>query len=101
VRRTYWGASRTADALMGDPKKGVSPPAWKLMIAKWCGLFPALVIVSYAVKWAPIDPPLLLKLFLQTLILVPLLTYVLTPLMDDLLSDWLYAGLSEDDTDSA
>jgi len=78
---------------MGDPKSGVSPPTWKLMIAKWCGLYPALLIVSYAIQWAPIDPPLFLKLFLTTVILVPLLNYIITPLMDSLLEDWLYDGL--------
>ena len=78
---------------MGDPKEGASPPTWKLMLVKWMGLFPALLTVAYAVKWLPVDPPLWLRLLIETAILVPLLNYVVTPFMDDLFEGWLYAGV--------
>lgn len=80
---------------MADPKEGASPPTWKLMIVKWMGLFPALLIVAFAIKFLPIDPPLPLKLLMETIVLVPLLNYVITPFMDGLFEDWLYAGISE------
>ena len=63
------------------------------MLVKWLGLFPALLAVAYTIEWLPIDPPLALKLLIETAILVPLLNYVITPKMDDLFSDWLYAGV--------
>lgn len=65
------------------------------MIAKYCGLLPALLIVSYAIKLAPIDPPLWLKLIMETMIVIPLMHYVITPFVDDLFEDWLYAGVDE------
>ncbi len=83
---------------MGDPKEGASPPTWKLMIAKYCGLLPALMIVSYAIKFAPIDPPLWLKLIMETMIVIPLMHYAITPVMDKLFEDWLYAGVDESRT---
>ena len=78
---------------MGDPKRGVSPPTWKLMLVKWLGLFPVLLAVAYAIELAPIDPPIPLKLLMETAVVVPLLNYVITPLMDDLFGPWLYAGV--------
>ena len=80
---------------MGDPKEGPSPPTWKLMIAKYCGLLPALLIVAYAIKWSPWEPVLWLKLIAETLVVVPLMHYVITPVVDDLFHDWLYKGLPE------
>ncbi len=84
---------------MGNPNDGPAPPTWKLMLAKYCGLLPALLIVSYAIQWSPIDPPLWLKLIMETLIVVPLMNYVITPLVDDLFEDWLYAGVDDSRSD--
>ncbi len=86
---------------MGDPKEGASPPTWKLMLVKWLGLYPILVLISYGIKWAPIDPSIPVKLLITTGILVPLLNYVITPLFDSLFSDWLYKGIDgeRDSTD--
>ena len=78
---------------MGNPKEGASPPTWKLMIAKYFGLLPALMLVSYGIKWASWDPVLWLKLIVSTLIIVPLMNYVITPAVDSLLHGWLYAGV--------
>ena len=80
---------------MGNPKDGPSPPTWKLMLVKWLGLFPVLLVVAYALQWLKIEP-LWWKLILETAILVPLLNYVITPLMDYLFSEWLYKGISEE-----
>ena len=76
---------------MADPKEGISPPEWKLNVIKWLGLFPVILVVSYTTKFLGIKP-LALKLFVETLIIVPLLSYVVTPKMDDWFSDWLYRG---------
>ena len=81
---------------MGDPKQGASPPTWKLMIAKYCGLLPALLVVAYAIEWLPVDPVLWLKLILETLIVVPLMHYVITPAVDSLFHGWLYDGVEEE-----
>lgn len=80
---------------MGNPKEGASPPTWKLMLVKWLGLFPVLLLVAYTLKWLEIEP-LWWKLLLETAVLVPLLNYVITPLMDSLFSGWLYAGIDKE-----
>ncbi|WP_116124637.1 hypothetical protein [Lewinella sp. IMCC34183] len=80
---------------MGNPKDGPAPPTWKLMLVKWLGLFPPLLLIAYFLQWLKIEP-LWFKLFLETLFLVPLLNYVITPVVDSLFSEWLYAGVDED-----
>ncbi|OAV46028.1 hypothetical protein [Lewinella sp. 4G2] len=76
---------------MADPAKGTPPTKWKLLIVKWLGLFPTILVISYSTKWLGLKP-LALKLAVETLILVPLLAYVVTPMMDSIFSEWLYAG---------
>ena len=66
------------------------------MLVKWLGLYPILVLLSYAFKWGNVEP-LWFKLICTTAILVPLLNYLITPLMDSLFSEWLYKGISEDE----
>ena len=85
---------------MSDPKDGASPPTWKLMLVKWLGLFPVLLAVVYLIEFLPIDPPIPLKLLMETAVVVPLLNYVITPLMDDLFADWLYKGIDADERGS-
>lgn len=72
--------------------KTVSPPTWKSVMVKWLGIFPSVIIISYSLKWLEIKP-MLLRLFCETLLLVPLLTYVVTPVMKTLFSGWLYKGM--------
>ncbi|UZO79458.1 hypothetical protein NBT05_10855 [Aquimarina sp. ERC-38] len=79
-------------------KKTVSPPTWKSIIVKWLGIFPSVLLLSYSLKWLGVKP-MLLKLFIETIILVPMLTYVVTPLMKTLFSDWLYKGMDVKEED--
>ena len=92
---------------MGDPKEGPSPPQWKLAAVKWLGLFGPLLGLAYgfdylsrnflATSWWFVkeDGTLVMwvKLFCETLILVPLLNFVITPLMDSAFHGWLYRGV--------
>ena len=86
------------------------------MLVKWLGLFPPLLGLSYGIDaatrallstnlWLVTDSGTLLlwfKLLCVTAILVPLLNYVITPLMDSLFHGFRYAGINEDpDTISA
>ena len=73
-------------------EKSVSPPTWKSVLVKWIGIFPSVLLISYTLKWMGVKP-MLFKLFCETILLVPLLTYVVTPLMKTLFSDWLYKGM--------
>ncbi|CAH1002026.1 hypothetical protein LEM8419_02941 [Neolewinella maritima] len=62
------------------------------MLVKWLGLMPALLVIAYTLKWLKVEP-LWFKLICETAILVPLLNYVITPLVDSLFSEWLYKGI--------
>ena len=70
------------------------------MLVKWLGLFPVLLAVTYAINFLPIDPSVPVKLLMSTAVVVPLLNYVITPLMDDLFADWLYAGIDTGERES-
>lgn len=70
-----------------------TPPTWKLMLVKWLGLLPVLFAVAYALDALPGELPLWGTLLIETSIVVPLLSYVITPVMDHLVADWLYAGV--------
>ena len=83
---------------MAKDDKQKSPPGWKEIIVKWLGLFPVILVISYCTKWIGIQP-LYLKLFVETVIIVPLLHYAVTPLMKTLFSDWLYAGMDVPEED--
>lgn len=72
--------------------KEQSPPTWKETLIKWLGLFPVILVISYTTKALGIKP-LWLKLLVETIIIVPLLSFAVTPLMKTLFSDWLYAGM--------
>ena len=84
---------------MGNPSEGPTPPTWKLMIVRWVALLPAILAVAYGIKLAPIDPPLWGKIIMETLFIVPLMHYVITPVVDTVFSDWLYKGIDEGQRD--
>ncbi len=87
---------------MSDDSKGESsPPTWKIMVLKWLALFPVLLVLSYTIKWLPVDPVLWLKLMIETMITVPLLNYVITPWIDKTFENWLYAGIDAERSDAA
>ena len=73
-----------------------TPPTWKLMLVKWLGLMPVLFAVAYALDALPGELPLWGTLIIETSIVVPVLNYGITPLMDHLFADWLYAGVDGD-----
>lgn len=70
------------------------------MLVKWLGLFPVLLIIAYTLQWLKVEP-LWFKLICETAILVPLLNYVITPMMDSLFSEWLYKGIDGDKQDQS
>ena len=78
---------------MEDPTPDPKAPTWKLLLVKWLGLFPALLVVSYGLQWLLPDTPLWIRLLIDTAVLVPLLAYVITPRLDALFADWLYKGV--------
>ncbi len=66
-----------------------------MMSVQYIGLLPSLIAVSYAMNAVADELPLWLKLILETLILVPFLNYAITPTVDKIFEDWLYAGIDD------
>ena len=71
------------------------------MVAKWLVLLPALMLVAYTIKWSNWEPVLWVKLIAETVVLIPLMHYVITPAIDRALSGWLYAGVDEEQQDKS
>ena len=68
------------------------PPRWKMVIATMIGIYPiGLVYQAYLVGYFR-DIPLLLRPVALSLILTPVLTYVIMPQLTKLLRSWLYPG---------
>ena len=68
----------------------VPPPQWKMALVTLIGIYPPVVallalVVARVEAW-----PLLARAAVIPLMLVPLLTYVIMPLLSRLLRDWLY-----------
>ena len=95
---------------MSDPKQGPAPSTWRLMLVKWLGIFPPLLVISYGLTllsqqllpsaWPLVKPDgtlvLWFKLLLETLILVPLLNLVITPWLDDVFENFLYSDRQQE-----
>jgi antibiotic biosynthesis monooxygenase (ABM) superfamily enzyme len=66
------------------------PPKWKFAIMVWLAIYPTITLVSYIIGDAIKSWPLPLKTLLMTGILVPLMVFVLLPLLRKLLGEWLH-----------
>ena len=66
------------------------PPKWKFAIMVWLAIYPTITFVSFFIFYTIKNWPLPLKTLLMTGILVPLMVFVLLPLLRKLLGDWLY-----------
>jgi antibiotic biosynthesis monooxygenase (ABM) superfamily enzyme len=66
------------------------PPKWKFAIMVWLVIYPTITLVSLLIGDYIKNWPLPLKTLLMTGILVPLMVFVLLPLLRKLLGDWLY-----------
>jgi antibiotic biosynthesis monooxygenase (ABM) superfamily enzyme len=66
------------------------PKKWKMAIVVWLAIYPLITIVfllfgKYLVQINPIP----LRTLIMTLILVPLMVFLLMPLIQKLLKNWL------------
>lgn len=66
------------------------PKKWKMAILIWIAIYPTitLIFVFFGKDLMTIHP-LPLRTFLLTLVVVPLMTFVLIPLLQKLLGNWL------------
>lgn len=66
------------------------PPKWKFAILVWLAIYPTITLVSFLIGDIIKNWPLPLKTLFMTGILVPLMVFVLLPLLRKLLGKWLH-----------
>jgi uncharacterized protein len=64
------------------------PPRWKMALVTWLALFPQVVILSLLI---PSALPMVIRITLLTAAPVAMLTWLVMPLLSELLHEWLYA----------
>jgi uncharacterized protein len=68
----------------------VPPPRYKIAFLTWLGIFP-LVTAMFILFGSFLNPmPLVLRTLILTAVLVPLMAYLVTPLLTKLFDRWLY-----------
>lgn len=78
-----------------SPGQGVlfgmqSPPKYKMAVVIWLTIYPAITVVLFLLGPALSHLPLPLRTLVLTLIVVPLMVFVLLPRMMKLFGNWLY-----------
>jgi uncharacterized protein len=67
------------------------PPRWKTAVVVWLAIYPALTLVLWLAGPTIRDWPVALRTLALTICLVPLMVYVLLPVLQRLLAPWLQA----------
>lgn len=75
----------------GPADRRAVPPRWKQATMIWLAFFPLSVLASYLL--APVSGhwPVPARVLLSTVLMTPLMTYVVLPFMGKLLDPWLHA----------
>lgn len=68
----------------------VPPPRYKMAIVTWIAIFPLITAMSYALQTVEDTLPAVVRALVSSLVLVPLMTYVVMPRMTRLCERWLY-----------
>ena len=66
------------------------PSKWKFAIFVWLAIYPTITLVSFLIGDIIKSWPLPFKTLLMTGILVPLMVFILLPLLRKLLGNWLH-----------
>lgn len=65
------------------------PPKYKMAILIWLAIYPSITLLLFLLGPALLDLPLMLRTLTLTVILVPLMVFVLLPMMTRLFRGWL------------
>jgi antibiotic biosynthesis monooxygenase (ABM) superfamily enzyme len=65
-----------------------APPRWKTAVVVWLAIYPTLTLVLALIGPAIQSWPLALRTLATTVVLVPLMVYVLIPTIQRLLARW-------------
>jgi len=66
------------------------PKKWKFSLMVWIAIYPAITLASFLLGDLIKDLALPVRTFIMTGILVPLMVYVLLPLLRKLFGAWLH-----------
>jgi hypothetical protein len=64
-------------------------PKWKFAIMVWLAIYPAITLLTYLIGDLIKNLPLPIKTLIMTGILVPLMVFVLLPILRKLMGNWL------------
>jgi hypothetical protein len=65
------------------------PTKWKFAVMVWIAIYPAITVLTFLIGDSINNLPLPIKTLIMTGILVPLMIFVLLPLLRKLLGNWL------------
>jgi antibiotic biosynthesis monooxygenase (ABM) superfamily enzyme len=65
------------------------PPKWKFAVMVWLAIYPAITVLQFFIGDVLVRLPVPLRTLILTGILVPLMVFVLLPLLRRLLGSWL------------
>lgn len=64
-------------------------PKWKFSVMVWIAIYPAITLLTYLIGDKINNLPLPIKTLIMTGILVPLMVFVLLPILRKLMGNWL------------
>lgn len=65
------------------------PPKWKFAIMVWLAIYPAITLLTFLIGDYIKNLSLPIKTLIMTGILVPLMVFVLLPILRKLMGNWL------------
>lgn len=69
-----------------------APPKWKTTLMSWAAIYVLVVAMSYAMQALELKLPIPISAFVLTAVIVPLVAYVVGPILGKALRGWLHAG---------
>lgn len=67
-----------------------TPPKWKFAIMVWIAIYPTITLVQFLIGDSLIQLPIPLRTLFLTLILVPLMVFILLPGLRKVFDKWLH-----------
>ncbi len=65
------------------------PPKWKFAVIVWLTIYPAITLLTFLIGYYIKNLSLPIKTLIMTGILVPLMVFVLLPLLRKIIGNWL------------
>ena len=71
------------------------PRTGRMTVVTWIGIFPLVYVYERLASWImPPDTPILLRIAVITALVVPTMSYLVSPQLTRLFKKWLYPGAS-------